>query len=270
MKILIFPETAIKQTNVFIKVDCGLGRLGVQVEEAEDFIKKIIALPNIFIEGIYTHLPFKNAAGLAWVQPKLRLFEQLLARLKSVGIDPPVTQSIASSGIVCGVKTACNSDCPGHLLYGGLSRVTPDLGDLSGFDPVLKAVKSKLIHIECHSNDKTIGVGGCQSLKSGSITGVGPIGLHDGYRPAIPGQTAEMLIREQRVPVLSVSQECTVLDITAIHDPQLGEEVIVLGESGNGNIAIEEMPQWFGGIPLDVLMMFNERLPYRYLGDLFS
>ena len=179
-------------------------------------------------------------------------------------------RSAGSSGIVCGVKTACNSDCPGHLLYGGLSRVTPDLGDLSGFDPVLKAVKSKLIHIECHSNDKTFGVGGCQSLKSGSITGVVPIGLHDGYRPAIPGQTVEMLIREQRVPVLSVSQECTVLDITAIHDPQLGEEVIVLGESGNGNIAIEEMPQWFGGIPLDVLMMFNERLPYRYLGDLFS
>ena len=260
-------DAAEKPAAVFIKVDCGLARLGVPVDEAEDFVKAVAALPNIVVEGIFTHLPFGDATGLKWARPRLDRFDEVVARLKGVGIDIPITQSLASAGVACKTKTACNTVCTGHLLFGGLARVTPDLGDLSGFRPVLKAVRSRLIHIEHHPTDKAIGSGGSLSLKAGSITGVVPFGLYDGYRPAVSGQSAAMLVRGRRVPVLYVSQEYATLDLRKVADAGLGDEVTALGKDGAEDITIEEMAKWFGGIPLNVLMSLNERLPYRYLGE---
>ncbi|MDP6787152.1 MAG: alanine racemase [Rhodospirillales bacterium] len=260
-------EAAEKPAQVFIKVDCGLARLGVPVDEAEDFVRAVTALPNIIVEGLFTHLPFGDAAGLDWARSRLDRFDDLIEGLKRSGIEIPVTQSLASSGVACRLRTACNTVCTGHLLYGGLARVPPELGDLSGFRPVLKAVRSRLIHIEQHPTDKAIGSGGALSLKAGSTTGVVPFGLYDGYRPAVSGQSAAMLVRGRRVPVLYVTQEYATLDLSAVADAGLGDQVTALGTDGAEDITIEEMAKWFGGIPLNVLMSLNERLPYRYFGE---
>jgi alanine racemase len=248
-------ETTKKPAAVFIKVDCGLARLGVPVDEAEAFVKAVAALPNIVVEGLFTHLPFGNAAGRDWARSCLERFDALVGQLKRSGIEIPVTQSLASSGVACRLPTTCNTVCTGHLLYGGLARVPPELGDVAGFRPVLKAVKSRLIHVAR------------QTLKGGGATGVIPFGLYDGYRPAVPGQAAEMVVGGRRVPVLSVSQEYATLDLSAVADVALGDEVTALGRDGQEDITIEEMARWFGGIPLNVLMSLNERLPYRYLGE---
>ena len=260
-------EAAEKPTRVFIKVDCGLARLGIPVDEAEDFVKAVAALPDIVVEGLFTHLPFRDAAGRDWARSCLERFDALVAQLKRSGIEIPVTQSLASSGVACRLPNTCNTVCTGHLLYGGLAGVPPELGDFTGLIPVLKAVKSRLIHVVRHSAEKAAGTGGQQTLKEDSVTGVIPFGLYDGYRPAVCGQAAEMLVGARRVPVLSVSQEYTTLDLSAVADVGLGDEVTALGKDGQEDITIEEMARWFGGIPLNVLMSLNERLPYLYLGE---
>jgi alanine racemase len=196
----------------------------------------------------------------------MKQFEDLVFRLKQVGIEIPISQCVASAGVAAGLKTACSAVCVGHLLYGGLARVTPDLGDLSCYRPVLRAVKARLIHVERHAKAKAVGLGGRQSLKAGSTTGVVPIGLYDGYRPAAPGKVAMALVRGERAPVLNVTQEYTTLDLTSVADPFLGEEVALLGQCGGKSITIEEMAGWLGTNPLTVLMSFNERLPCVYLG----
>ena len=140
-------DGAEKPAPVFIKVDCGLARLGVPVDQARDFVKAVAALPNIVVEGLFTHLPFGDAAGRDWARSRLERFDELIGQVKRSGIDIPITQSLASSGVACRLPTTCNTVCTGHLLYGGLARVPPELGDLTGFRPVLKAVKSRLIHV---------------------------------------------------------------------------------------------------------------------------
>jgi alanine racemase len=258
-------EAAQRPVSIFVKVDAGLGRLGIPIEEAEGFVREVAGLPNVVVEGIFTHLPFGTASGREWALPRLKRFDELVSRLKAAGIEIPVTQSIASAGIVCGTETRCNTVCTGHLLFGGLARVTPDLGDLSQFKPVLAAIKTHLIHVAHHRAQKAIGTGGHQVLKSGSTTGVVPIGLYDGYLKVVAGETAVMLLRGHRAPVLNVTQEYATLDLTAVEDPRLGEEVLVLGEDEGGRITIEEMARWFGGIPLNVLMSFNDRFPILQL-----
>jgi alanine racemase len=257
-------KAASRPTPVFIKVDAGLARLGVALEEAEHFVMQVAGLPNLYIEGIFTHLPFNDAAGRDWAVPRSRQFDDLVLRLKRAGIQIPIVQSVASAGVACGQRTACNTVCIGHLLYGGLSRVTSDLGDLSSFRPVLKSIKARLVHVRRHAIRTSMGMGGKQSLPAGSTTGVIPIGLYNGYRPAAPGKMAMALVRGRRVPVLNVSLEYTTLDLTLVGDPMLGEEVIVLGECNSERISIEELALWLGTTPLGILMAFDERLPCAY------
>lgn len=259
-------EAATRPTPIFIKVDAGLGRLGVFLEEAEGFVKEVAQLPRIVIEGLFTHLPFRTASGKAWALPRIRRFDDLVSRLAQDGYSIPITQSLASSGVMCQVETRCSAVCVGHLLYGGLARVAPGLADLSRFRSVLAAVRTRLIHVARYRADTTVGSAGNLTMRAGSSHGVVPIGRYDGYRPPVAGETAVMLVHGQRAPVLSVSQEYVTLDLTEIQTPQVGDEVVVLGESGGKEITIEEMAGWSGGIPLDILMAFSKRFPTVYLG----
>ena len=105
------------------------------VDQARDFVKAVAALPNIVVEGLFTHLPFGDAAGRDWARSRLERFDELIGQVKRSGIDIPITQSLASSGVACRLPTTCNTVCTGHLLYGGLARVPPELGDRRGLPP---------------------------------------------------------------------------------------------------------------------------------------
>ena len=86
---------------VYVKVDAGLGRLGVPLEAAEDFLGELAAVQSLQVQGLYTHLPFGDARGRDWAERKLAAFDALLARLDERGRTPPVTQARASS-LRCG------------------------------------------------------------------------------------------------------------------------------------------------------------------------
>ena len=108
-------------------------------------IRRAAALPQIVIEGVYTHLPFSDAAGLAWARDRLGVFDGLVETLARTGTEPSVTQAISSSGVAAGLTDRCNAVACGYLLY-GLAPVAPELADLTDYRPVLRAIKTRLVH----------------------------------------------------------------------------------------------------------------------------
>jgi alanine racemase len=252
--------------RVYVKVDCGLGRLGVPVAEAGAFVKKVAALPRLVVEGVYTHLPFADRAGRDWARRRLEAFHGLIGALARAGLEIPVTQAIASAGVASDLAHNCNAVCTGHLLYGGLSVVAPDVADLSAFRPVLHAVKTRLIHVGDQPSGQRIFVGGQHVPERDTTVGVVPVGLFDGLRKPTAGKAAAMLIRGRRVPLLSVSLEYSSVDLTGVDRSEIGEEVVVLGRSGDDRITLEEMADWQGTSALAVLMSFDQRLPCRLHG----
>jgi len=255
-------EAAVTLTPIYIKVDCGFGRLGVAIEEAEAFIKRVAALPRIVVEGVYTHLPFRDPAGREWARERLEAFDELVAALAGAGLEFPVTQAMSSACLLANLTDRCTAISPGHLLY-GLSPVAADFVDMSSFRPVLHAIKSRLIHVAHHAPDRTIGLGGPYAIKGGTVTGVVPVGLYDGYRNAAEGSKTAMLMRGRRVPVIRVSLEYTTLDLCSIDQPKVGEEIIVLGQDGNDRITLKEIAGWQAAHPLNVLMSFDKHLSNR-------
>jgi len=246
-------------TPVCIKVDSGLGRLGVPLPEAEELIQGIAELPNLAIEGIYSHLPFGSATGRDWAREKYGGFAALLARLAARGIRPPVTQVWASSGLLAGMPDVCNAVCVGHLLY-GLSPVAPDVAPASDLRPVMTTIKTRLIHVAHHAAGQDIAIGAHDGMKNARVTGVVPLGLGDGMRSAAPGQTMSLLIRGRRAPVIGVSLEHTTLDLTGIDSPQVGDEVVVIGQSTGLSNSFNDLARWFGCSELEALMAFSKRL----------
>jgi alanine racemase len=255
-------EAAARTVPVYVKVDAGLGRLGVPLERAEAFVKEVARLPRIEVEGVYTHLSFGDAAGKAWASERLVGFHRLVEALARAGFGIPVTQALASAGVACAVSDTCSAVCVGHLLYGGLSLLPPEVADLSAFRPVLKSVKTRLVHVGRRRAGEGFLTGGKLIAQSDLMTGVVPIGMFDGYRRPAKGEKPAMLMRGRRVPVLGVSLEYTTLDLTGVDGPERGEEVTALGEG----IGIDEVAGWQGSSVLEVLMGFDRRLPCRYLG----
>lgn len=237
-------------TPVYVKVDTGMGRLGVPVERAKAFILDIAGLPNLLVEGVYTHASFFEAEDAERSRQRIAAFDALLADLAAAGLEVPVTQAIASSSLLAGITSTANAICPGHLLY-GVSSVAPGVGDMTGFRPVLREIGARLIHVghPAGQPDRTVGVV--------------PIGLYQGYRNPLADAPVAMLFRGRRVPVTGVSLEYTKLDLTGIDAPALGEEVIVIGERNGESIRLEDVGAWQGARAHEVLMAFDQRLPCR-------
>jgi alanine racemase len=248
---------------IYVKVDSGLGRLGVPIWEAVEFVKQVATLPRIIIEGIYTHLPFGDPAGRAWAETRHREFREVLRTLAQVGISVPITQAVSSAGILAKAEHGCSAVCPGHVLY-GLPPVSPAVADCTPFRPVLRAIRTRLIHVTKNAAARAVGLGGHYPVAGGTVTGVVAIGMRDGYRDARTGK-ATMLLRGHRAPVLGVSLEHTTLDLTGIPEPRVGEEIMVLGRDGADQITLSEMAEWQQAHPLEILTAFSSRVPYRYL-----
>ena len=113
---------------VFVKVDCGLGRLGIPLDEAPNLLREVASLTNVQLQGLYTHLSFKDSDGMAYARQRLALFYELVTNLRAEGLDIPVTQAIASSALVLGWSDGCSAVCPGHILF-GLNSLESDMPD---------------------------------------------------------------------------------------------------------------------------------------------
>ena len=259
-------EAATSTAPVYIKVDAGMGRLGIDLSSAEDFIREISTFNNIKIEGIYTHLSFKDTKGQEWSRRGIARFNRLNERLREGGLDIPVTQAVASANLMVGHMDSSNAICPGALLY-GLNAVNPDLAQIEPFRPVLTAIKARLIHIGTFPDDPALKEGGYHTIRKSDRTGVVPLGLYDGYRKPQDGLPAAVLHNGKRCPVLGVSLEHLTFDLLGSKAAKVGDAVTVLGSDGNDEITLAEMASWQGTGLNDLLMNFAGRLPRKYSGS---
>lgn len=245
---------------VYVKIDAGLGRLGVSLTEAESLIRSLAATPGVYLEGIYTHLPFSDREGQAWAQRASRGFALLLEALRTSGIVPPVTQLWGSSGLLAGLGDPSSAVCVGHLLY-GLSPFA-DAGSPAVARPVCTAIKAALIHVRQERPGGRPATGG-YGRAGAAITGVLAVGRSDGM-PMLSGDARpEVLVRGRRAPVIGVSLEHTILDLTKVADAEVGDTAVLVGTDGAEEITSGEWATGWNSTPLSLLMGFSGRLAYR-------
>jgi len=251
-------ETASPPTPVFVKVDCGLGRVGVALDLAAALIDDIAAMRNILVQGLYTHVSFNDSQGMAYSRERLRLFYDLLGSLKAAGVNIPITQALASSALLMGWRDDCTAVCPGHILF-GLSPVIPELAELTPFRPILRAVKSRVIQVRDHSSGPDRGTGAYHKNRRQRRTAVAPCGMNDGYRAAVGTHEAQVLHRDRELRVIGVSLEHLTVEVPDDVEIAVGDELIVV--AGDGPVALNTVAAWQNHRPIEAMMTFSARMP---------
>lgn len=248
-----------KIAKVHIKVDTGMGRLGVWHERAFDFIKDILHLKNIKIEGIYTHLASADEDDAAFTHSQIEKFSQLIDNLLKHNIHLPLRHAANSMGVISFKNSHLNLVRPGLMIYG----LYPRLDIPVKLHPAM-SFKTKIIYLKETPPGRTISYGRTHVTKTHTKIATIPVGYADGYNRLLSNK-AQVLVRGTRCPVVGrVCMDHTMIDVGSIKDVRVGDEVVLMGNQGKERITAEELANLCGTIPYEIVCWVSKRVPRVY------
>ncbi|MFA5059657.1 MAG: alanine racemase [Candidatus Omnitrophota bacterium] len=249
-----------KKISVHIKIDTGMGRLGVWHEKAVDFILKVRKLESLNLEGIYTHFPSADT-DKAFTQKQIKIFSALVEKMSSLGIRFQYVHAANSAGIIGYPAGHFNLVRAGLMLYG----MYPDKQFYRkvSLRPAL-AVKSKVIFVKEIKQGMSISYGRSFIAKTKMKTATLPIGYSDGYFRLF-SNAAFVLINGKRCPVLGrVTMDQIVVDVTRLKSVKVGDEVVLLGRQGKYEITADNLASFAQTINYEITCSLGSRLRRFY------
>ena len=260
-RVLDNAATKKNKARVHLKIDTGMGRLGVWYGDAMPFIRAVARLRNIEVEGIYTHFPSADERDKKFTLNQLNIFNDLLKRLEREGIEIPYRHAANSMGIIRHKDSHFNMVRPGLMLYGMHSS---DLaGDLISLKPAL-SLKSRITFLKKVPPGRSISYGRTYTTKSETIIATIPIGYGDGWTRLLSNK-AQVLLRGKRVRVVGrVCMDQTMLDVGHIKNVKVGDEVTLIGSQGGDRIRAEELAKLCNTIPYEITCWISSRVRRVY------
>jgi len=251
-----------RRVRVHVKVDTGMGRVGVWHENALDFVKRVSDEKGIILEGIYTHF---SSAGRDdfFTNYQIEAFEKLLSELEKNWIKIPLKHAANSIATVDFRRSHLNLVRPGLIIYGMYPKHTfPKLIKLK---PAL-ALKTRIVFIKDTPPGRSISYGRTFITQKYTRIATLPIGYADGYGRKLSNK-AEVLVKGQRARVIGkVTMDQTMIDISGINGVKIGEEVVLIGRQGMNEIRAENLARMAESIAYEVVCGISNRVPriYKY------
>jgi len=256
-------DAAVKQNRtarLHIKIDTGMNRIGFRETDSLDILR-IADLPNLFIEGIFTHFATSDQRDLSFAREQLKRFQTLYGKLKSAGLTIPIRHAANSAAIIQFPESHFELVRLGISLYG----LTPSsqIGGNVGLEPVM-SWKAKVSHVKSIKTGETISYGRTFQAAYPTRVATIPVGYADGLRRALSNH-GEMLIQGRRSMVIGrICMDQTMLEVTKIPSVQVGDIVTILGKDNHEQITATEMAEWIGTISYEVVCGISKRVPRIY------
>jgi alanine racemase len=254
---------------VHFKVDTGMGRLGVAMDEVPRALEILRGHPGLRLAGVLSH--FGDADDLA--SPRNRAQEErfaaVLAQLTPEERERVVIHMANSAAALHRPASRFALVRLGLAIYGLEPAERPDqplpAADRTDLQPVM-SVRARIVQLREVPAGTAVSYGGRTVTRRRSRIAVVPVGYADGYAWRLTGQ-AEALVRGRRVPVAgSVTMDMTLLDVTDA-GAELGDEVVLLGRQGSEEVTALELATHAGTIPWEILCHLGLRLPRRYVRE---
>jgi len=247
--------------KVHLKIDTGMERIGVHYYNARGLLERAAECRHAVVEGIYSHFANADAADLESARIQLARFREVLAWYDKHGAAPPV-RHIANSGAILQLpESHLDMVRPGILLYG----VYPSAEAARTIEvrPAL-SWKSRVVYFKVVQPGHPVSYGSTwQSDHPVRVVTV-PVGYGDGYFRAL-SNTAHVIIRGQRYPVVGrvcMDQIMVNLEWGSAYN---GDEVVLIGAGGDERVTCEDLAEWAGTIPYEILTNINTRVPRVYV-----
>ncbi len=244
-----------------IKVDSGMGRLGVSPQEASKLCRRLRTERHIELEGIFTHFA-KADEDPIYTDEQLTRFERTVAGLATAGFRFKYVHAANSAALITCQRSLFNVARPGLILYG--LNPAPDLDAAFGIRPVM-AWTTQVLQIKMLPPDSPVGYGDSYRTKGVEMIAVLPVGYADGLRRT-PYTWREVLVRGRRAPLVGrVNMEKITINVTDIPDVAIGDSVALLGAQGDDEIGADEIAKWIGSNNYEVLTSIAPRVPRSYI-----
>lgn len=251
--------------NVHLKIDTGMGRLGVRAEKVSQFCEGLKQLSNIRVEGLMTHLAAADDEALRpFTNSQLRKFEEAVHVCREQGFAPAYVHAANSAATFAFPRGVGNMVRPGGALYGFVRDVLPAKLARPDLHAVM-SLHSRIILLKRVGPGETLGYGCTFETKRESLIATIPIGYDDGYRRALSNR-GRMLVRGHFAPVVGrVSMDLTLIDVTDVPEVAVDDYVTVLGAEGRHSIAAEDLGELAGTISYEITCGISSRVPRIYV-----
>lgn len=253
-----------KKAIVHIKVDTGMSRIGIFPDEnGLKLIQKAAGMPEIEMEGIFTHFYGADEKDKSSAIRQFETFHCFINKISEMGIQIPIVHCANSAAILEMKQTHYHMVRAGIILYG----LWPS-GEVNKEKTVLKPIlslKSSLVFIKKISRGTAISYGGTYIAPNDMILGTVPVGYGDGY-PRSLSNKGYVLVRGKKAPIVGrICMDQFMIDLTHIPEAVKGDEVILVGESREDHITLDELGELSGRFNYEFSCDLGERIPRIYV-----
>ncbi len=253
-----------KRVKIHIKVDTGLGRLGFLTDiSTSQEILRMAGLANLEIEGIFTHFSVAGSRDKEYTYGQYTKFREILSQLKGLGLDIPIKHAANSAAAIDLPDVHLDMVRVGITIYGlyPSDEVFKEKVDLK---PAL-SLKALAAQVKTVQTDTSISYGRTYITNRETRVATIPIGYADGYTRLLSNKAAAV-IRGQRVPQIgTVCMDQIMLDVSAVPDVKVGDEVVLIGEQGGQKVTADELAGLIGTINYEIVCMLGDRIPRVYV-----
>lgn len=249
-----------------VAVDTGMGRIGYLADEIEtsvEDIKKIAALPNFKIKGMFSHMSTADAADKTYSHEQEAKYNAFYEALTKAGIHIPMRTLANSASIMELPSVYFDAVRPGIILYGCYPSNEVDKKQLS-IKPVM-SIKANIIHLKDVPENFSVGYGRKYISEKPARIATIALGYADGY-PRPYSAKAKVIVNGVVCPIAgNICMDQCMIDVSNVPNVKVGDEVIVMGSDGVNTILADDIAEATGTINYEIVCAFGQRLPKVYV-----
>ena len=244
-----------KKLKVHLKIETGMGRLGIMPEVAFCSLKKIKAMDNIDVQGIYTHFSTADEDNKEYTNDQFKIFGNVMDQIKRNNINIPFFH-VANSGTILDLPNMwLDIIRPGCIIYG--LYPSNEVSKTIQLYPAL-SFKSRIAFIKKLEPNKYIGYGRTYKTKRSTLIATLPVGYADGYSRLLSNR-GKVLLSGFEAPVIGrVCMDQMMIDITDVPKANIGDEVVLWGKQMGKTIAVEDIAELLNTIVDEVVHLTDK------------
>ncbi|MEA2087729.1 MAG: alanine racemase [Candidatus Caldatribacteriota bacterium] len=253
-----------KTAKVHIKVDTGMGRIGILPNHILGFVKKVKVLKNIEIEGIFTHFSVADEKDKTYTEAQFKKFMEVVTILEKEGIRIPVKHVGNSATLLDLPHMWLDLVRPGISVYG--LYPSREVQKTVKLIPA-QTFKTRIVFLKELPAGEDISYGRTYTTnKKRTVVASLPVGYADGYNRLLSNQ-GEVLIKGRRFPIIGrVCMDQTMIDVTNLPQVEIGDEVVLWGRQGQEEITVEEIAEKIGTINYEIVHLLDKmRVPKLFI-----
>lgn len=246
-----------RDVAVHLKIDTGMGRVGVPADQAVAVAMRLREAPGVMLGGVMTHLPSSDAADPSWTRAQIDRFRGVADAVQAA-VGRRLLVHCANSGAVLAHPSAwMDLVRPGIMIYG--YRPDPQTPATIELHPAMTLV-TRVSFLKCVTAGTSVGYGRTWTASQDTVIATIPAGYADGFNRLFSNR-GRVLIRGRSYPVVGrVCMDQSMVDLGPVTDVQVGDEVVLMGRSGDARITGEEWARMLGTIPYEVTCQISPRV----------